>query len=1140
MKHNKTAAVIQLINISRFKTYKSHLSALIALIVITFGALQTYALDATHYAANSVLAEGKWMRIKVSGTGMHLISNADLKAMGFSDASKVNVYGTGGRMVSEGLSEDMPDDLPLLQSVRTSRGILFFGVDNVTWKRNSNGTFSHTLNPYCDDSYYFVSDRAIEKSEIAKAPLGGTTAAVAENFTARLLHEKDIQAPSEAGRLLLGEDFRSTRAQTFSFTLSGLDGTEAQTNVCFGAKTTNGTSSIAVIANGEKLAATSYDLIGACDDQFIRTTVSPKTFSVDSEKLSLGIEYTYSGALFTARLDYIEVFYPRSFEMMGEELHFYDNFNGKSVEIEGCNADTHIWDVTDPCNIREVDFTLSGSKGCFTPASGYREYIAFDSLKAGKSITRNLKTANQNIHGMPSPDMVIIAYQEYADAANRIAGLHEEVDGMSVAVLTPEAVYNEFSGGHPDVGAFRKLLKMWYDRKDDRTIRYCLIMGRGSYDTKMVSTGIRALGYKPIPLWQSPVGYVESTAYSTDDIIGMLDDVTEENFDIVKSKLHVAVGRLPVTNVREATEVAEKIEKYVKSPNYGAWRNRVMLIADDQDNGLHLRQTETVYKQLYSQAPHYQYEKLYLDSYPLESTSLGMTYPKAKERMMKLFNEGVIFTNYIGHASPTSWTHEKLLTWKDMISFTNPNLTFYYGATCSFGYWDGDAISGAETLVLNPKAGFIGAICASRTVYMTPNGQLNKDMAQWMLSTAEDGKATRIGDVFVKAKNSSGDENNLRYCLISDPAIRLPKPAMHVDIENINDIVIANAMELPELNALGKAKLSGKVLNPDGSTASDFNGTIILDLYDAERVIETNGNGQDGFVEMYNDRKNKLTSSSAKVINGEWTTILSLPAEIDNNYSPARILAYAWSEQGVEAQGSTESLYVYGYSDSEIPDNEGPKINSFYLNYPEFANGGMVNANPVVHASFSDESGINISDSGIGHKMSLTIDDKKTYDDVSSYYSSDIDNPDGGYIAYPLEDLESGIHTIKLTVYDNANNSTSKSLEFEVGAVRDPMIRDLGTDVNPASTSVVFSVSIDHPNTSMKCHIEVFELSGRKVWDSDKTIVSDMQGGMQTSWDLCDMAGRRVARGIYLYRATVETPDGMYSSKTKKLAVTAQ
>lgn len=1119
--------------------------ALLTIILIIFPMLMSpddiKALDVTHYAQTSVLSSGKWSRIKVQGTGMHLISNADLKALGFSDPSKVNVYGTGGRMVREALSSDMPDDLPLLESVHTPRGILFFGVDNVTWHHTGNGNYSHTLNPYCGESYYFLSDREIEKHEMAEAPVylrpGGSTLTT---FKARLLHERDLQAPSEAGRLLLGEDFRSTRSQKFSFTLTDIADNEATAMIAFGARTSNGTSSFLVSANGQQLPATGADKIPACDSEFIKTTLSAKTFTIDSDKLSLGIEYSYSGALFTARLDYIEIFYNRNLRISDGELHFYNNFSGENVMIGGCSAETRIWEVTDPCNVKEVTFALEGDKATFSPAEGYREYVAFDPSKAGRTIVRGTRVSNQDIHSMPAPDMVIIAYAQYADAANKIAKLHEESDGFSVAVLTPEAVYNEFSGGHPDVGAFRKLLKMWHDRGGDRTIGYCLLLGRGSYDTKMVSSGIKNAGYRPLPLWQSPVGDSEVTAYSTDDIIGMLDDTSEDTFDINSAKMRVAVGRLPVTNARQANEMASKLEKYIKSPEYGTWRNRVLLIADDQDNGLHLRQTEDVYKRLSAKAPHYQYEKLYLDSYPLESTSVGMTYPKAKERMMRLFKEGVIYTNYVGHASPTSWTHEKLLTWKDIISFSNTNLTFYYGATCSFGYWDGDNISGAETIVLNPTAGFIGAICPSRTVYMTPNGVLNNDMADWMLTTSSDGSATRIGDVFIRAKNNSNNENNLRYCLISDPALRLPKPASMVEIENINGVDLGSVADFPELKALGRANVSGRITNPDGTSADGFNGTVTLDLYDAERVMESFGNGKDGKQEIYNDRKIRLSSVSAKVVNGRWEATLILPSEIDNNYSPARIVAYAWSENGMEAQGSTESLYVYGYEDAGDSDLQGPVIEKLYLNYPEFTDGMMVNANPVVHASFSDESGINISDSGIGHKMSVTLDKNKVFDDVSIYYTPDAGNPLGGYLAYPLAGLSSGSHSLKLTVYDNAGNASSKSISFEVGAIKDPVIRNIGTDVNPASTSVVFSVDVDHPNTSLKCHIEVFNLSGKKVWDSDRTVLSDMQGGLRTQWNLCDSAGRRVPRGIYLYRATVETPEGMYTSQTRKLAVTAR
>lgn len=1118
---------------------KVYILTLISIFICNFTAL---ALDASHYATNSVLSEGRWRRIKISGTGMQLVTTTELKAMGFSDPSKVHVYGTGGHVVREALTSDMPDDLPQVKSMVTSKGLIFFGVDNTSWNyRNAAGN-RHTLNPFVNESYYFLSDRQIEERpglpSTAEASKGER---LVTTFEERISYEKDYAAPHHMGRMLFGEDFRSTKNQTFNFSLPDIASSQVTAAITFGAKTTGGSSQLKIFANGEALPSNSLDVISNVQsEEFVRLTSTVKNFNVTGDKLALTIDYSYSGALFFARLDHIEVFYDRALRLSGSELHFYKEFQGETVALDGCSQETVVWDVTQAWRPVPVDYILEGNTAYFTPKAGYHEYIAFNPSAAGRSITRAGDINNQDIHGIPSPDMLIIAPSGYMEAANKIAALHREHDGFTVEVLTPEKIYNEFSGGHADVSAFRKLLKMWYDRPGERKIGYCLILGRPIYDYKLVASGSRNAGYIPVPQWSSPTGYSEITAFSTDDYIGMLDDCTEQTFEMSSAKMQVAVGRLPVKNVTEANQMADKIVKYVKNPVYGNWRNRAMLIADDQDEAIHFLQTEDVWSTLVRKAPHYQYEKLYLDSYPLESTGVGNTYPKAKERMFRLWNEGVIYTNYVGHASPTSWTHEKLMLWGDITSMSNTNLFFLIAATCAFGNWDGDDVSGAEVMVLNPTAGMIGAIVPSRTVFMTMNGVLNKLLAEHILTTDSDGKCTRVGDAFVRAKNAYRDENKLRYCLMADPALRLPKATHTVDIESVNGIELSTATEFPQLEALSKAEVKGKITNLDGTPVNDFDGTVILDLYDAEAVVETLGNGKGGVKLPYNDRKSKLASVSAKVVKGEWSTTLMLPAEIANNMSPARIVAYAYSDQGVEAGGSTESIFVAGYPEKDSEDKEGPTITEMYLNHSGYNSDEPLNSNPVLHASFFDESGINISESGIGHKMSVTLDNDQVFDDVTTCYRADPDNALGGSIAYPLTGISAGEHTLKFTVYDNANNATSKLLTFNVAEVKGPSIRALYTDVNPASTSVVFTIEVDHPNTNVTSMLEVFDLSGKRVWWEENKVLTDLHGGIQIPWDLRDMQKRRVARGIYLYRARIETSDGMHCSQTRKLAVTAQ
>lgn len=1102
------------------------------------------ALSPEYYAVNSVLKSGRWARVSVTQTGMQLISTADLQALGFKNIENLKVYGTGGGMVPERLYQGMADDLPQVASVVTPQGIVFFGRDNITWNYvPETGLYTHTLNPYSNSSYYFISDCEGERLvPPAAETLSHQTDSVASGFKAHLLHEKDIFAPAQAGRMLLGEDFGTTKMRVFDFRLTGQSSPSVTAKIRFGARTVGGASTLGVYANGTKVPSSYLDQIATdCVGDFIACGTVTKKFDHSDPSLGLGIQYSNTGKFVNARLDYIELFYERGFALDKGELNFYGDFKGKSVRLSGGTDGMVIWDLTDPVSPKSVNYAKDGDGFIFTPPAGYHEYVAFNPKEIETRRTQNAgKISNQDIHGLPTPDMVIVAEEDYSEAAERIAALHREHDGMLVHVLSPNKIYNEFSGGIPDVMAFRKMLKMWHDRPGDHKIKYALLMGRGLYATKSYDPA-KHIGYTPLPMWQAPNMTSVAEAYSTDDIIGMLDDnVPGETFYIEAAKIQVAVGRLPVRNVTEANDIAYKLERYMNTNRQGGWHNRVLMIADDQDEAIHLTQAESVHAVMHSSTPEVQIERLYLDTYPLEQTSVGMTYPNAKMKMMRSWKDGVVLTNYIGHGAPTSWTHEKLLEWKDVISATNPYPSFLYAATCSFGYWDADEQSGAEIMVLNPKGGFIGAIVPSRSVFMGPNGTLNLFTAQKMLTYGPDRSNIAVGDIYVYGKNKYPNANKLRYCLMSDPALKLPIPEGKIRIDEINGVDLKSSKDFPELQALGKAEVKGIVLGIDGTVDSNYNGEVMLELYDAEKPIETYGNGEKGKKVIYNDRKSRLAQVRTSVKNGEWSVSFRLPKEIENNYSPARIVAYASNPEGKEAHGYTHNLYVYGYSETAVTDSVGPEITSLTINNRKDGLQGPVNSNPVLYAVFMDESGINISDSGIGHKMSLVIDGKHIYDDLSAYYTPSPSSSLVGSVAYPIQGLLSGNHTAELCVYDNANNVSRKTIDFTVGETMDPTIMSLTTDCNPASTGVTIFVELDMPNTQMNWTAEVYDLSGRKIWSKYYNETTTLQGGLETRWNLQTSDGQRVGRGIYLVRVRVETAEGRYDVATTKLAVTAQ
>lgn len=1118
---------------------RSIITNIIIYIFLLCGTLTSFALSPDFYANSSRLSSGNWAKVEVTQTGMQLIPNATLRALGFSDPSKVNVYGSGGRILPERLYNSMTDDLPLLPSVVTSEGILFFGHNNISWTASVSNP-GHKMNPYSEHSYYFISDREEVRPELSTEITGlPSSDNVITGFTRRLLHENDLLAPYDSGRQLLGEDFRTQPRRSFSFDMPDCMG-EAEVKVCFGAKVTNGSSKLEIDFGGENTQT--FNIAGVSSTSTFLVMQTFKGKAPASEKLDMSIQYSNTGLAATAALDYIEVFYPSALKLRNNQLYFYiQPASPATVRIENCTDATIVWDVTIPEKPVRKELTLDGSTGVFVSGQGYHEYVAFNPSKCANTVVAAGKVRNQDLHAMEVPDMLIVTPEAYRQAAERLASLRERTDGLKCAVLTPEVIYNEFSSGSPDVTAIRKLLKMWHDRavaEGTSGPRFCLILSRPSYDNKMVTQSSRKNNYPRIPIWQSENTFSETTSFSTDDYIGMLDDNTTA-LNMNNAKIHVAVGRMPVKSLAEAETAVSKLEKYLTSPSYGSWRTNVMVIADDQDNGTHLHQAEDIVSILSSSegGKDYIYEKLYLDAFQLGYSGVGAVYPEAKTRMMEKWNEGVVWMDYIGHANPKSWGHENLLTWTDINSMTNSNLPFLYAATCEFLRWDADEVSGGEILWLTPNAGVIGMICPSRTVYITLNGLLNSATAQHVFSRNEDGSNLSVGEIMVRGKNNTlNDNNRLRYGFCGDPSMKLPSPELTLNIDRINGVETASMQQFPEIGARTKLLLEGSVTDYAGNIAEDFNGIADLRIFDAETVRTTWGNGSDGVVDTYNDRKNRLYSGRVKVENGKWTTTVFLPSEIENNYSPALISLYAYTSEGREAAGSFDKFYIYGYDTNVAEDNDGPEITEMWINSPTFADGGLVSPSSIFKASFTDPSGINVSDGGIGHNLSLSIDGTTFINDLGLYYSPDENDPTAGSVNYPLTGIQPGEHTLEFTVWDNANNSTRSTLAFKVAADWTPSITTLTTDASPATTSVNFIVATDGEIDGMECTIDVIDLSGMTVWSGKTSSVSG-SSPIRISWDLSSSGGGRVARGIYLYRATITGKNGFSTSKTRKIAV---
>ena len=1106
----------------------------------------SYAFSPDAYSQKSMLSEGRWLKISVAKTGMHLITTATLRSWGFNDPHKVRIYGYGCLPPGDVLSsETYIDDLPLVASEVEDRGIVFYARGPVHWTADRNGRWTHSLDYYTDNGFYFITESDNETA-IPSTGIPEEGSFTASTYISRLWHETETVNPGLTGHTFLGEDFQYNRNQAFRFTLNGISDSKIWINCSFAARTVGGNSSILFKVNDNSAGNLSSNIIPATtNDSHHHYTLReiPFTAEVDGEDLSLYITLNTSATLRMARLNNISVNYSAGLSLKGGTLCF--PHSASSLSLADASADTRIWDVTDPSSIKKVDYKLKGNTAHWTATeSGFREYAAWNPDASMPSPVRVSEVENQDLHSMAAPQMLIITAPEWHEQAEALAALHRShtTFPLEVEVVDQDKIFNEFSSGTPHFNAFRNFAKMLWDRgggsaTSDSHLRYILVFGRGIYDHRRISPDVASMRTPIVPQWQTVEGADDNNSYTTEDFLAFLRDGSGENPD---TDYHcVAVGRIPVTNIDEAKAAVEKTEAYMKDALKDDWKNRIILAADDGDSGEHLQQMEKVQSTMLRQpaGPQYLYHKVYVDAFPM----IDREAKEAHDRMFRLLNNGALWWWYIGHANTYSWTSEGLLTQKDLNSLNFPHQPMLYAATCDFLRWDLIEESGAEVMYFNPN-GIIGAIAATRPVYIRDNANMSTSLANVILNTDREGHSLPVGECLRRAKNTlisgGGDSNKLRYVLLGDPALRIAANPNRIILEKINGKAV-ESLDQPTLKAREEVTLEGKAVNVSGKTITDFSGVLIPTLYDAEYSTTTlSHDGSDPIT--FEEQGDRLFIGRETISNGSFTAKIAMPGEVSHNFRPAALNLYAYTADGRDASGVNRDIYVFGYDDSAIDDTTPPTIDFFGLNSDDFTSGQKVNESPVVLARVSDNVAINISTAGVGHQMSLQLDGTKSYPNLPQYYTPGEQGAKSGSIRYTIANLSDGLHSLRLRVWDTSNNFAEETISFHVVKGLPPKILNLYADVNPAIDHANFFIKHNRPDAMMDVTLTVFDLIGRTVWSTSRNGTSDMLNSNPIHWDLTDESGRRIPRGIYVYRADVTIDGNNYSSAAKKLAVAAQ
>ncbi|OGU18970.1 MAG: hypothetical protein A2059_00580 [Ignavibacteria bacterium GWA2_55_25] len=1099
-------------------------------------------------AADSPLAQGEWYGMEVKEPGVYKLDQSFFTGAGVSSVTigsinSIRIFGQGGGELPESLQGTRPEGMEEIARLVVDRNnngvldaddfILFYGKGTRGWKYNaSQRTFSHTINHYTETNRYFFtvggSGRGRDMGALASNSLAG--AYKPADFQGKVFVEQELNKDQlTSGRQWWGQLFDNFTTSAVHTT--SLPGVEASKPVRYNIVVLSRSASVdtfRVQENNQNLGSVLTLPInlstGTFEDYFYRSPVTSftRTGVLPNNRSVLRFIFGTLNQAAKGWLDWFEIFYRQRFEAQNDLLLFASPDTTAVVEYTVSamsSRDVYAFDVTDHKNVRSI------TNLTFDPAdaSFFRFQISQNegTVREFAAVGRNgfktpggvKKLPNSNLTGITNgAEFIIIAPQEFLAEANRLKAHRESRDQLSTLVVDVEHIFNEFSTGLADPMAIRDFLKHAYSTWTTRP-RYVLLFGGANFDYK----NIRSEERNWIPPYESLESIHEIFTYTSDDHFVFLDPNAQ--------RISLAIGRLPVRSVQQAKDVIDKIIAYESNTLFDSWRNRTTFVADDgltsttDDGSLHTGQADIVAQS--STPASFQREKIYLIEYPTINTSTGRRKPSVNQAIVDAINRGTLILNYTGHGNPSQWAHENVFSkGEDFSKIKNEGRPFLVvAATCDYARFDDPkAESAGELLLLMQNAGSIGTVTAARVVYSGENFELNKTFFSFLFQRDGQGSYPRLGDAWWATKQIHNTLNDMKHHLLGDPTLRLAAPRSIVSIDTINNEQAIRATFLP---TLGTVRLNGTVRNADSSFSPDFNGRALLEVFDSKRnvIVPEWGNYQ------FEVNGSLLYRGEITVTNGKYQAAFPIPKDVSYDGNRARMALYSWSGS-TDASGYFENIFISGTAPAGT-DTAGPEI-VIRFDDPSFRPGDFVGTSPLLIVDLSDESGINTSTAGIGHRLEAALNGSSQVFDLTNSYRGNLDTYQSGQVRRQLSELPEGRHTISVKAWDIHNNSSLAETFFEVRTSSTLSIYNVFNYPNPFNRTTTFTFQRNSPDP-VDVEIRIYTVAGRVIQSFEVASVVDRF--VQIPWDGRDKEGSEIANGVYFYKVIARSLDRSSTSE---------
>ncbi|MCD9016978.1 type IX secretion system sortase PorU [Parachryseolinea silvisoli] len=1095
-----------------------------------------------------MLHAGSWYKMGIPARGVYRISYDQFRKMGFAgsiDPRNIRVYGNAGGMLPQPNAAARPEDL-------TESAIFIQGEDDGVFNSGDYILFyaegpalerfdalrriaRYESNLYSNRNYYFITVGDTPGKRLGEAENLSGSYPVVNRFDDYAYHEVDQHNELESGREWFGETFYTASEQVVTVEMPGvIEGAPLQLVSDVMARSTSSTSFKVYVNNtllGEQvipgLPDSQYAMKGVHNRDTLQSVGTVPVGGRTTHEVKFQYVKTGSG---TGYLDFFLLNVQRALAMYKDQVIFRSTASiaqpASTFTIEGAGAQTTVWDITDPSTPALQTTAASFS----TTTTTLKEFIVFRPTAPAPEFIGSVD--NQDLHGMATPNLIIVAYPDFSGAAQRLAAHRESHSHWTVQIVTPQEIYNEFSSGRQDITAIRDFVKYIYD-KSPGTLRSLLLMGRASYDYKdrmLNNTNF-------VPAYESRNSLEPLATYSSDDYYGFLESNEGEwSEEVVQSHtLDIGVGRLPVKTIAEANTVVDKIIYYdTNKKSYGRWRKQIMFVADDGNNDDrftrdHQFQANTMAESIESLHPEFDTRKIFMGAYHKTVRPNGEVIPEVSEDIVRAFDRGTLIINYTGHGSEQVWADERVFTDAEINDLQNKLYPFVVTATCEFGRNDDPAVvSSAEQTLLHPQGGSIGLVTTARPVYSATNFDLNRAFYE-ALFEKQDNYYKPLGEVYRDTKNNSGNAiGNRNFSLLGDPSLTLAMPYQEAVVTTLQTSTGSDT-----LKALSTVEVTGEVRDASGNRLDNFTGILEATLFDKPTAYVTVGKNNPPF--SFSQRDNALFRGKAKVDHGTFTFSFILPKNLRYEIGPGKLSLYASDpEHMLDAAGSTDDFQVGGSEPNVAPDNTPPQI-TLYMGDTTFVSGGIVNPSTTLVARLEDASGINISNYGIGNNLVAIVDDGTAYA-VSDYYEADVNDFTRGWLNFPLHNLTPGRHTLTLKAWDTYNNPAQAQINFVVTDGEALVIETFSNYPNPFRDGTTLFFTHNRVGDDLEGELVVYDVTGLELKRATFTVFESSYRvelpRLTTSVDL----DKNVSGGLYLARVAVRSlTNGSKNERVTKL-----